>query len=154
MRTSPFLSYDLEKQIHRSAKDEWQPHQTQSDKSFEWWYFTALVHDTAGTSYFLFWDIVSYAGKRYLEQMPQWAAQIKPGQALFSCLFSLSNYTTAIHRAVDGRRNALGAQITHMAPLALTARVVEKAMRPRQQEVSPEREKSPLPIDLPSFPTL
>ncbi len=63
MRTSPFLSYDLEKKIHRSAKDEWQPHQTQSDKSFEWWYLTALVHDTAGTPYFLFWDIVSFAGK-------------------------------------------------------------------------------------------
>src|SRR6266851_5513199 len=30
-RTSPFLSYDLEKRIHRSARDEWQPHQTQSD---------------------------------------------------------------------------------------------------------------------------
>ena len=99
MRTSPFLSYDLEKQIHRSAKDEWQPHQTQSDRSFEWWYFTALVHDTAGTPYFLFWTIFSYAGKRHREEMPHVAAQIKPGQALFSCLFSLSNYTTGRHRA-------------------------------------------------------
>ncbi len=98
MRTPPFLSYDLEKKIHRSAKDEWQPHQTQSDRSFEWWYFTAVVHDTAGTPYFLFWNIFSFAGKRHLEQMPQVAAQIKPGQALFSCQFSLSNYTTAIHR--------------------------------------------------------
>ena len=50
---------------------------------------------------------------------------------------------------VDGRLNDFGAQITHMTPLALTARMAEKAMRPRQQEVSPEREKSPLPIDLP-----
>src|SRR2546426_10730846 len=99
MIPSPFLRYDLEKQIHRSAKDEWQPHQAQSDRSFEWWYFTAVVHDTAGTPYFLFWNIFSFAGKRHLEQMPHVAAQIKPGQTLFSFLFSLSNYTTGRHRA-------------------------------------------------------
>jgi short-subunit dehydrogenase len=46
--------------------------------------------------------------------------------------------------AVDGRRNAFAAQITHMAPLALTARVLEKAMRPRKPEVSTKGEKSPL----------
>src|SRR3989442_11763542 len=99
MIPSPFLRYDLEKQIHRSAKDEWQPHQTQSDRSFEWWYFTAVVHDTAGTPEFLFWGIVSFAGKRHREQMPQGAAQVKPGHAPFSCLFSLSNYTTGRHPA-------------------------------------------------------
>jgi short-subunit dehydrogenase len=46
--------------------------------------------------------------------------------------------------AVDGRRNAFAAQITHRTPLALTARVAEKAMRPRKPEDSPEREKSPV----------
>ncbi len=66
MRTAPFLSYDLEKQIHRSAKDEWQPHQTQSDRSFEWWYFTAVVHDTAGTPYFLLRNLSS-SGNRTIQ---------------------------------------------------------------------------------------
>ena len=47
--------------------------------------------------------------------------------------------------AVDGRRNAFVAKITRMMPLAITARVAEKAMRPRQQKVSSEREKSQLP---------
>ena len=51
--------------------------------------------------------------------------------------------------AVDGRRNAFAAQITHRTPLALTARVAEKAMRPRKPEVSSEREKSSLSIDHP-----
>ena len=46
--------------------------------------------------------------------------------------------------AVDGRRNAFAAQITHRTPLALTARVAEKAMRPRKPEDFPEREKSPV----------
>jgi short-subunit dehydrogenase len=50
--------------------------------------------------------------------------------------------------AVDGRRNALVARITHMAPLSLTARVTEKLMRPRKTEVSPKREQSPLPNNL------
>jgi predicted secreted hydrolase len=98
--TSPFLSYDLEKKTHRSARDEWPPHQTQSDRSVEWWYFTAQVHDAAGTPYFLFWDIFNNAGKRYFEQLPpQLAAQIKPGQAPFSCEFTLTNYKTGIRRA-------------------------------------------------------
>jgi short-subunit dehydrogenase len=45
---------------------------------------------------------------------------------------------------VDGRRNAFAAQIIHRTPLALTARVAEKAMRPRKPEDFPEREKSPV----------
>jgi uncharacterized protein len=45
--------------------------------------------------------------------------------------------------AVDGRRNFLGAQITHMTPLALTARVFERVMRPHTKEATPEGEKSP-----------
>jgi short-subunit dehydrogenase len=52
--------------------------------------------------------------------------------------------------AVDGRLNALAAQITHRTPLALTARVAEKAMRPRKPEGSSKREKSPLPNNLPT----
>src|SRR6266702_1119512 len=39
--------------------------------------------------------------------------------------------------AVEGRRNAFGAQLTHMTPLALTARVFERVMRPRKQEAQP-----------------
>jgi hypothetical protein len=98
--TSPFLSYDLEKKTHRSARDEWQPHQAQTDASFEWWYFTAVVHGTAGTPYFLFCSVFSNAAKRHREQLPpQVAAQIKPGQAPFSCLLSLTNYKTGVRRA-------------------------------------------------------
>ena len=52
--------------------------------------------------------------------------------------------------AVDGRRNAFAAQITHRTPLALTARVAEKLMSPRKPEVSTKREQSPLPTNLPT----
>jgi short-subunit dehydrogenase len=39
--------------------------------------------------------------------------------------------------AVEGRRNAFGAQVTHMTPLALTTRVFARVMRPRKKEAAP-----------------
>ena len=42
--------------------------------------------------------------------------------------------------AVEGRRNAFGAQLTHMTPLALTTRVFESVMRPRKKEATPVAE--------------
>ena len=37
---------------------------------------------------------------------------------------------------VEGRRNAFGAQVTHMTPLALTTRVFARVMRPRKKEAT------------------
>ena len=54
--------------------------------------------------------------------------------------------------AVEGRRNAFGAQITHMTPLALTTRVFAKVMRPRQKEAKPEVERSATPLASQSRP--
>ena len=48
--------------------------------------------------------------------------------------------------AVEGRRNAFGAQMTHMTPLALTTRVFAKVMRPRKKEAKPEVERSATPL--------
>jgi uncharacterized protein len=48
--------------------------------------------------------------------------------------------------AVEGRRNAFGAQVTHMTPLALTARVFERVMRPHKQEAQPGGERSATPL--------
>jgi short-subunit dehydrogenase len=42
--------------------------------------------------------------------------------------------------AVEGRRNAFGAQVTHVSPLALTTRVFERVMRPRKKEATPVAE--------------
>jgi uncharacterized protein len=42
--------------------------------------------------------------------------------------------------AVEGRRNAFGAQLTHMTPLALTTRVFARVMRPRKKEARPGAE--------------
>ena len=47
---------------------------------------------------------------------------------------------------VEGRRNAIGAQLTRMTPLALTTRVFARVMRPRKKEAMPEGEKSPTPL--------
>jgi len=48
--------------------------------------------------------------------------------------------------AVEGRRNAFGAQITHMSPLALTMRVFARVMRPRKKEAKPGVERSATPL--------
>jgi uncharacterized protein len=48
--------------------------------------------------------------------------------------------------AVEGRRNAFGAQVTHMAPLALTTRVFARVMRPRKKEAKPEGEQLATPL--------
>jgi short-subunit dehydrogenase len=48
--------------------------------------------------------------------------------------------------AVEGRRNAFGAQLTHMTPLALTARVFERVMRPPKKEAQPGEERSATPL--------
>jgi short-subunit dehydrogenase len=47
---------------------------------------------------------------------------------------------------VEGRRNAFGVQLTHMTPLALTARVFARVMRPREQEANPGGERAATPL--------
>ena len=53
---------------------------------------------------------------------------------------------------VEGRRNAFGAQLTHMTPLALTTRVFAKVMHPRKQEAAPGGERSATPLASQSRP--
>ena len=47
------LSYSVTEPALRSPVEEWQPHGKQSESTREWWYLTAVVHDTAGNPYFL-----------------------------------------------------------------------------------------------------
>jgi predicted secreted hydrolase len=49
------LSYSVTEPALRSPVEEWQPHGKQSESTTEWWYLTAVVHDTAGNPYFLVW---------------------------------------------------------------------------------------------------
>lgn len=84
----PFASYDREKRTHRSAAEEWQPHQTQGDRSAEWWNLTAVVFDPAGTRYFLSWT-VAHPGR----------VQIKPGYSLYAGRLTLISYQASIRKA-------------------------------------------------------
>ena len=84
---------------HRSAAEEWQPHGTQGDWSAEWWSLTAAVSDPGGTRYFLSWT-VTHPGRRHLGQLPpEVIAQIKPGQDLYTCRFTLISYQASIRKA-------------------------------------------------------
>jgi hypothetical protein len=87
------------KRTHRSATEEWQPHRPQGDRSAEWWTLTGVLCDPAGTRYFLSWS-VTHPGRGHLGQLPpQVVAQIKPGQGLYACRFTLISYQASIRKA-------------------------------------------------------
>jgi uncharacterized protein len=54
--------------------------------------------------------------------------------------------------AVEGQRNAFGAQLTHMTPLPLTTRVFARVMHPRKQEAAPGGERAVMPLASQSRP--
>jgi len=58
------LSYSVTQPALRSPIEEWQPHGKQSESTTEWWYLTALVHDTAGNPYFLVWCPFHFTGEK------------------------------------------------------------------------------------------
>ena len=94
----PFPGHHEGKQTHRSAVEEWQPHRPRGDRSAEWWNLTAVVSDPASTRYFLSWT-VTRPGRRHLGQLPpQMVAQVKPGQSLYACQFTLISYQASIRR--------------------------------------------------------
>jgi predicted secreted hydrolase len=98
-RTFPFLNPHAGKRPHRSAAEEWQPHRTPGDGSTEWWNLTSTVCDPAGTRYFLSWT-VTHPDRGHLGQLtPQVIAQIKPGQGLYACRFTLISYQASIRMA-------------------------------------------------------
>jgi hypothetical protein len=60
---SNLLSYDVTApKTKKSFADEWAPHARQSEKSFEWWYMTANVHDAQGNPYFLYIGVPDHVG--------------------------------------------------------------------------------------------
>jgi predicted secreted hydrolase len=98
-QTFPFPGHHGVRPTHGSAVAEWQPHRPQGDRSAEWWNLTAVVCDPAGTRYFLSWT-VTHPGRRHLgQQPPQLITQIKPGQGLYACRFTLISYQASIREA-------------------------------------------------------
>ena len=98
-QTFPFLGHHDMRRTHGSAVEEWQPHRPQGDRSAEWWNLTAEVCDPADTRYFLSWT-VTHSGRRHLgQQPPQAITQIKPGQGLYACQFTLISYQASIRKA-------------------------------------------------------
>jgi predicted secreted hydrolase len=98
-RSFPFLSPHARRLTPRSAAEEWQPRRAQGDQWTEWWSLTAAVGDPAGARYFLSWT-VTHPGRRHLGKLPpDVIAQIKPGQDLYTCRFTLISYQASIRKA-------------------------------------------------------
>lgn len=58
------LSYDTKNPVEtkRTFQEEWAPHKRQTEKSMEWWYLTANVHDAQGNPYFLYVGMIDHNG--------------------------------------------------------------------------------------------
>ena len=97
--SSAEISYDTQNMTHRSAKEEWQPHQGQTTMSTEWWYLTAILHDSSGNKYLLFHTLFKFDGKDLpvVQSLPQVAAMLGPNSTLIVPQVALSNYNTGFH---------------------------------------------------------
>jgi predicted secreted hydrolase len=87
------LDYDLANPKPRGPEQEWQPHEKQSDKSWEWWYLTTLLFDVAGNPYFLMWCVFHVKGEAHLP--PGMTAL--PGHRLVTSWTMLSDYRARWH---------------------------------------------------------
>jgi predicted secreted hydrolase len=58
------LSCSITEPTLRSPVAEWQPHGKQSEITTEWWYLTAVVHDTTGNPHFLVWCPFHFTGEK------------------------------------------------------------------------------------------
>jgi uncharacterized protein len=83
------------------------------------------------------------------DEVPRLGSMHKPEAVVMTGLRALEQGRPYV---VEGRRNAFGAQVTHMSPLALTARVFARVMRPRKQEAQPGGERSAIPLASRSMP--
>jgi CrtC N-terminal lipocalin domain len=98
-QTFPFPGHHGMRRTHGSAVEEWQPHRPQGDRSAEWWNLTAAVCAPASTRYFLSWTVTHPGRCRLGQQPPEVITQIKPGQGLYACRFTLISYQASIRKA-------------------------------------------------------
>jgi predicted secreted hydrolase len=82
------LSYSVTEPALRSPVEEWQPHDKQSTTTTEWWYLTAVVHDTAGNPYLLVWCPFHFAG----EKSSPASAGLPRDQRATAALFGFTDY--------------------------------------------------------------
>ena len=90
-----FLSFESQPPYtHRSAPEEWEPHQRQSNYTQEWWYVTAFLHDAKGNMYSLFFNNLKVDGEKtpFALFNPQLVSQLRPNQTMTMCWLGFSAY--------------------------------------------------------------
>ncbi len=93
--SSGFLSYESQPPYtHRSAVEEWAPHQQQTNYTQEWWYTTALLNDAQGNMYSLLFVDMKIDGPETPFAMlnPALFSTIKPDQTMTMCMLGFSAY--------------------------------------------------------------
>src|SRR5258708_8894603 len=87
------LSYSVTEPALRSPIAEWQAHGKQSASTTEWWYLTAVVHDTAGNPYFLAWCPFHFTG----EKTSRMSAGLPRDQRAIAVMTGFTDYRDNIH---------------------------------------------------------
>src|SRR3982074_3330922 len=87
------LSYSITEPALRSPIEEWQPHGKQSESTTEWWYVTAVVHDIAGSPYFLVWCPFHFTG----EKASPASAGLPRDQRAIAALTGFTDYRDNLH---------------------------------------------------------
>ncbi len=87
------LSYSITEPALRSPVKEWQPHGKQSESTTEWWYLTAVVHDTAGNPYFLVWCPFHFTG----EKASPGSAGLRRDQRAIAVMTGFTDYRDNVH---------------------------------------------------------
>lgn len=99
--SSGFLSYENKPPYtHRSAVEEWAPHQHQTNYTQEWWYTTALFNDAKGNMYSLLFVDMKIDGSQVPFAMlnPALFSTVKPTQTMTMCMLGLSAYDSNLRK--------------------------------------------------------
>lgn len=93
--STKFLSFESQPPYtHRSAAEEWEPHQKQTNYTQEWWYLTAFLNDAKGDKYGLMFTDFKIDGQETPFAMlnPDLTSQLGPNQSLGMCFLSFTAY--------------------------------------------------------------
>src|SRR5260370_41804703 len=112
------LSYSVTEPALRSPIEGWQPHSKQSESTYEWWYVTTVVHDVAGTPYFLVWCPFHFTG----EKASPASAGLPRDQRAIGALTGFPDYRDTFH--TGGFPTAVGNQADTWEPKANARRFV------------------------------
>lgn len=90
-----FLTYDGKTGQHRTAMEEWAPHEPMAPDFFEWNYITCPMFGANGHTYFLFYCFLNFSGDHYSSHVKEMlGGNLPEGKIIHADAISFCDYTT------------------------------------------------------------